>query len=159
MWTRSYTVKVDSRGWYESNFAQVVRIRFLWRLHSDSGLTSLVARRRVLKQRSVFVTRRHPPAASRVRGDGRPRASGRPRIDIARDLGLRARLAGHLPTSTPRARVYITRRPPPGTDTPPQITAYKANFIGTCMQYAQGAPNCASNPPGRLLWYPTRLRI
>ncbi|CAF4867822.1 unnamed protein product [Pieris macdunnoughi] len=71
---------------------------------------------------------------------------GRPRIDIARDLGLRARLAGHLPTSTPQARVYITRHPPPYTDTPPQITAYKANFIGTCMQYAQGAgQNCASD--------------
>lgn len=63
-----------------------------------------------------------------------------PRIDIARDLGLRAPRAGHLPTSTPRARVYITRHPhTPPTDTPPQITAYKANFIGTCMQYAQGA--------------------
>lgn len=103
----------------------------------------LGSRRRVVKQRSVFVTRRHPPAASRVRGDGRPRASGRPRIDIARDLGLRARFAGHLPTSTPRARVYITRHPPPRTDTPPQITAYKANFIGTCMQYAQGASRIA----------------
>lgn len=34
-----------------------------------------------------------------------------PRIDIARDLGLRAPRAGHLPTSTPRARVYITRHP------------------------------------------------
>ncbi|CAH4038081.1 unnamed protein product [Pieris brassicae] len=40
---------------------------------------------------------------------------GRPRIDIGRDLGLRARLAGHLPTSTPQARVYITRHPPPTT--------------------------------------------
>lgn len=86
------------------------------------------------KQRSVIVTRRRPPAASGVLA-----TAGRvPRIDIARDLGLRARLAGHLPTSTPQARVYITRHPPPQY---PQITAYKANFIGTCMQYSQGGRN------------------
>lgn len=80
-----------------------------------------------------------PPRAVSVATAGRV-----PRIDIARDLGLRARLAGHLPTSTPQARVYITRHPPPRY---PQITAYKANFIGTCMQYAQG---------GRIAPRPTR---
>lgn len=80
-----------------------------------------------------------PPRAVSVATAGRV-----PRIDIARDLGLRARLAGHLPTSTPQARVYITRHPPPRY---PQITAYKANFIGTCMQYAQG---------GRIAPQPTR---
>lgn len=51
-----------------------------------------------------------------------------------------------------RARVYTaTHRP---ADTPPQITAYKANFIGTlrtaCMQYAQGT-HCASKLSGRRL--------
>ncbi|CAG9565635.1 unnamed protein product [Danaus chrysippus] len=68
-----------------------------------------------------------PPAVAIVRGVCR---------SISRYLSLRS-LLGHLPTSTPQARVYITR--PPSPDTPPQITAYKANFIGTCMQYAQGA--------------------
>ncbi|OWR44754.1 hypothetical protein KGM_202704 [Danaus plexippus plexippus] len=34
------------------------------------------------------------------------------RRSISGDLGLRSRL-GHLPTSTPQARVYITRRPHP----------------------------------------------
>lgn len=50
------------------------------------------------------------------------------------------------PTLPPRPFAYLdasgscVHNPtPPSPDTPPQITAYKANFIGTCMQYAQGA--------------------
>lgn len=72
------------------------------------------------------------------------------------------------PTRPPRrpfayldASGSCVHNPPPTSpaDTPPQITAYKANFIGTCMQYAQGAgPNCTSaDHPPRLLWYPTSL--
>lgn len=103
-----------------------------------------------------------PRAVSRVPCPWRRRraAAGvsRPRIDIA---SSRSR-----PTRPPRrpfayldASGSCVHNPPPTTpaDTPPQITAYKANFIGTCMQYAQGAgPNCSSDRrPDRLLWYST----
>lgn len=110
------------------------------------------------KQRSVFVTWRRPPAASYVPCPWRRAAAGvsQPRVDIA---SSRSR-----PTRPPRrpfayldASGSCVHNPPPTTpaDTPPQITAYKANFIGTCMQYAQGAgPNCSSDRrPARLLWY------
>lgn len=84
-----------------------------------------------LSRRGRAASRRRPrPAADRYRLlEISAYAPASPAICLPRRLGL---------------RVYIT--PPPATpaDTPPQITAYKANFIGTCMQYAQGAtPNCA----------------
>lgn len=106
------------------------------------------------KQRSVFVTRRRPPAAiASVATSGR----GSIRLQISRPTPPRRPFAYLDASSSPR--VYITSTTP-HPDTPPQITAYKANFIGTCMQYAQGGPNCASDATQiALISKPTLLHV
>lgn len=94
-------------------------------------------------------------AAARVLSvatSGRGRRAGRGSIslEICRPTRPPRRPFAYLDASG-----SCVHNPPPTTpaDTPPQITAYKANFIGTCMQYAQGAgPNCTSDGhPARLL--------
>lgn len=74
-------------------------------------------------------------------------AAGRYR---SRSVGLRARLAGHLPTSTPRARVYITRHPPPRPILPRRLPPTKqTSLVRACnmrKEQARIAPRTATRP-------------
>lgn len=81
----------------------------------------------------------------------RPRAAaGRGSISPARDLGLRARLAGHLPTSTPRARVYITRHPPPRPIHPRRLLPTKQTSLVRACNMRKEQTRIAPRPSAQI---------
>ncbi|CAB3248871.1 unnamed protein product [Arctia plantaginis] len=95
------------------------------------------------KQRSVFVV------AAELRGRVLSVATAADRYR-SRSVSLRARLAGHLPTSTPQARVYITRHPPPPIH-PRRLPPTKQTSLGRpCNMRKELVELHLDRPPGRI---------